>query len=391
MGSAPPFFIYDSPPGPSATLLSGCYAVLKKGQWPWGQNQPSHVSTAVWVIEALLRNRARLREPEQAEVLLVPAVGALSEAAGTCGASHYQRMLDWADVLRSSSEFRRRPERHLLIAAADTPRNLLGELGTLAAQRGAMAACLDTSNCGLFKRVVTLPWVPQPELAKPKWRAQADAEACGNAPERPLLLFFRGSLCRTKEAQALRVRIALLSTLDRAEVRLVGEDAVHPSTASYAASHRISLARGKHDVNAYVRGMTRARFCLAPVGDQASPGRRIFDALAAGCVPLIVGDRPMLPFSSTVDYFKFAPAVSRAAFLKDPVLAIEATMHRLEPTLPLLRRAQADARQRLGFGTGEFGPLANSTTFGNAAEQLLVEARRLAGSGWMNRSAPVLG
>ena len=120
-----------------------------------------------------------MERPEDARVLVVPAAGALSEAVGTCGGSStqclalglelsgspmsgglpvggcpvvlsscssphtfarptlwaahsYSRMLGLAEQLKQAAEFQRRPQRHLVVAAADTPRNLLGELGSLA-------------------------------------------------------------------------------------------------------------------------------------------------------------------------------------------------------------------------------------------------------------------
>ena len=126
--------------------------------------------------------------------------------------------------------------------------------------------------------------------------------------------------------------------------------------------------------------MLKARYCLVPVmGDGQSPGQRFFDALAAGCVPLIVGaTKPLLPFADRLDAPKFVPSISKLSFLKDPVLAVEQLIHRLEPTLPALRRAMADARQHLGYGTSEFGPFANSTVFADAAVHLLIEAARIA-------------
>ena len=67
---------------------------------------------------------------------------------------------------------------------------------------------------------------------------------------------------------------------------------------------------------------------------------------AAGCVPIVIGDKPTLPFDRVLDYTKFAGFIPRAAFLRDPTLAVEAAIHSLEPRLPELRRALAQ-RQRL--------------------------------------------
>ena len=65
---------------------------------------------------------------------------------------------------------------HVLVSAADTPRNLLGELGTIAAARNASAACLDPKLCGRFRadQAVAIPWAPLPALASSSVRAAAE-------------------------------------------------------------------------------------------------------------------------------------------------------------------------------------------------------------------------
>ncbi|CAM9890230.1 unnamed protein product, partial [Scytosiphon promiscuus] len=46
----------------------------------------------------------------------------------------------------------------------------------------------------------------------------------------------------------------------------------------------------------YAAHMSRSRFCFCPRGDTAS-SRRIFDALAAGCIPIVTeGGVNVLPF-----------------------------------------------------------------------------------------------
>ena len=44
--------------------------------------------------------------------------------------------------------------------------------------------------------------------------------------------------------------------------------------------------------------MLHSDFCALPRGDGANPGRRLVDAIAAGCIPLLLGDTLKPPLSA---------------------------------------------------------------------------------------------
>ena len=56
---------------------------------------------------------------------------------------------------------------------------------------------------------------------------------------------------------------------------------------------------------AYLQRMLRAVFCLAPRGDTAS-SRRVYESIAAGCIPVIISDKLSLPFASRLSYADFS-------------------------------------------------------------------------------------
>lgn len=214
--SVPRFYMYTGVPAFGDPLaLSNCFMARSKGAWPWSSEKPGqgHLANAIWVVQALLRHPARVMQPEAAALILIPSYGALSEAVGACGSSssHFDRMAKAAAALRAQPLFQRRPRDHWLVNAADTPRSLLAELGLLASARGVLAACLHPRLCSRFKpeRVVSIPWLPLPQLQRASTRASVDADACSpRARQRPAQLFFRGSLGASKESQTLRERTA---------------------------------------------------------------------------------------------------------------------------------------------------------------------------------------
>jgi len=68
--------------------------------------------------------------------------------------------------------------------------------------------------------------------------------------------------------------------------------------------------------------MLRADFCVLPRGDEANPGRRLLDAVAAGCVPMIIGDTIRLPLAPLIAYKNFTVRVPESEFLRDPHAAV---------------------------------------------------------------------
>lgn len=154
------------------------------------------------------------------------------------------------------------------------------------------------------------------------------------------------------DSQSLRLRLPLLKQIGGAVITLLGSDKLQPKASEYALKMHVSPQRLKRmDAETYTRTMARSKFCLCPIGDISSPGQRLYDAIGAGCVPIIVGvEERTLPFARQLEYTKFAAFLSRTLFLKDPVYQLETLMHRLTPGLPSLQRALVDARHRLLYG-----------------------------------------
>ena len=394
--ATPPFFLY--PPAFAADALAECYAHHKGHAWN------ASLDAGLWTYQALQQHPSRVSSAAQAEVFFVASFAQLSEAAGSCErsiGSHYSRMAAAARSLRVQPAFEQRPTSHLVInGVASTMRNPLGELGELIASRGGRAACLDAKLCGAFKadRMVPLPHASSAVLQRAMVRAIVDDEACGvKRPSFPFgekrvaSLFFRGGLGISKEGQEVRARIPLLRQLSGSMIGITGGEKMLPATYEYLMSHgHRSINRIKRlEGDAYVKALMRARYCLVPPADHLStPGQRLIDAVAAGCVPILVGIEPgALPLGRVLRYSQFSASISRRSFLKDPVYHVESLLHRIEPTYTQMLRALADARPRLLYGIGEHGPLiappsaadANATVqaapprFGDTAGLLLRE------------------
>ena len=71
----------------------------------------------------------------------------------------------------------------------------------------------------------------------------------------------------------------------------------------------------------YAEIMMHAKWCFVPRGDTPS-SRRLFDAMIAGCLPVIISDKIDLPFPDVVPYAEIAITVSEDEWSRDPRLTL---------------------------------------------------------------------
>lgn len=96
--------------------------------------------------------------------------------------------------------------------------------------------------------------------------------------------------------------------------------------------------------------MLHSDFCAIPRGDGTNPGRRLVDAVAAGCIPLLLGDTIRPPLSSLLRYADFSVRVPEAEFLRYPKAAVTDALSAATPRLAELRRNLIRARDELLLG-----------------------------------------
>jgi len=96
------------------------------------------------------------------------------------------------------------------------------------------------------------------------------------------------------------------------------------------------LGRKKHDRKEYLTLLGNSRFCLCARG-VAGWAPRVFDAIAMGCIPVLISDYTVYPFQDLLDYTKFAVFVreGEVAVLQD--ILREITLERMEEMLLALK------------------------------------------------------
>jgi hypothetical protein len=123
-------------------------------------------------------------------------------------------------------------------------------------------------------RVVLMPLV----VSSPPWFLRRETRDAHTPAHRTTFLTYYG-----------RFHVAQADTRSR----LLTELAQRSSSSS---SVTMRIAEEFMERDAYVRILLSSQFCLSPEGDFGLQASRTYDAIVAGCVPVLVSDRMPLPF-----------------------------------------------------------------------------------------------
>jgi len=176
----------------------------------------------------------------------------------------------------------------------------------------------------LYERQMMVPYDVNDRtfIAEPHWSLQL--------PKKYLIQFF-GSIARGPQAQY--IRNTMVAHMNRSSedisVNLFSIGAFIPSSKDKAEGEKVkaAIADELHTT------MRQSVFCLAPLGD-SSTAKRLFNAILAGCIPVLISDAAPLPFYNYLNYDEFMVRVH------------EYDVHRLESILRAIPADVVAAKQK---------------------------------------------
>lgn len=199
---------------------------------------------------------------------------------------------------------------------------------------------------------------------------------------RPHTFFFQGHLHRRFDDTHSMPRGRVIRYFQRAldtkpaTGSLLVYDSSHVLRRDVLPTNAMEAAERRAAVLGYAKNLLSSRFCLVLHGDSAT-SRRLFDALAAGCVPLIVNDhlatKGNLPLYPWLPWHRIAVFVREQQLVEDAACAIAA----------IAAMPDAEYRAFLAHGEAAWHELAYCTAGtpqdhcaqrGRAAENLLAVA-----------------
>lgn len=347
------FFIYNGSEFDFSKTLE-CYRRYHKGKNIWENEIRDTVQDTgeLWLHRSLVEHPNRTFDPEEADLFFVPTYIATSFRMNTqCGSTHYKRMMNVTAALKESPYWQRHGGAdHLFVCGWWKCKDALRVLrNDLRANRTSLLTTMERykewSDWKCPERLVAHPYVANNEITR----------EFSNTPfsDRSTTFLFVGC----SRYKAARKNIEVLNTFNGSFIRVA-------TTCTFS----VPVAR-------YGERIKDAQFCLVPRGDTFT-SRRLFDAVAAGCIPIIQngGIQKSLPFRWKLDYHKFAFFVPKDVF-EDPTLLLDyctKLVNRPVEQLERMHRTLLSIRNDLVWGQGS--PFGLDAQIGNVGDNILFEA-----------------
>lgn len=341
-------YVYDDPAVDWSRLV-GCY-VEKHGVSPWRHEEEEHAQNMaeVWVHQALLRHPMRTRDPAEASLFYIPLyVTVSSDATPQLGnlvcenETHYERVDRALDFLETESKHFMKfgGANHFFVCSWWRCGVALGNRARVVLSRTILGinesppANDEWARWECTNRVVTIPYVSSTKIPASLF-TRDDEYVMRN---RSIPFYFAGRMRDRPE----RANLAVITDIYPAS--LIG----------------VSAWDWKDNPNVYGENLSSSQFCLCPRGDTMS-SRRLFDAVAAGCIPVLSRSQTglgNLPFISSMDYAEFAFVLPDDSFAQTSSVAKFTNAIMGLDTTEILRKRRALLKARggliYGYSTGD--------------------------------------
>lgn len=295
------FFMYEGPAFPSPESLLACRSLQRLAPL---KEPMAQFYSELGLHRQLRSHPSRVYDAEKAELFYVPVLPHLDSDAGGCnGTRHKERMRAVATHLRSSPHWQRRNGTdHFYACTCVMMKGMLtNELWSLLSTAVHSVHSVPRGNASPSRCQLAIPYY-NPTFASGEqalvWREPGRP--------RPTLAHFRGRVMN-------RVRAALVRTYGGAAGHVI--EAAHPSTAARCNLNKCgekALANARFPrQEEHLAEMTKSLFCLVPVGD-SPPSSRLYLAVAAGCLPVIISDGFEGAFSDLVPWDTFSVRIREA-------------------------------------------------------------------------------
>jgi len=246
----------------------------------------------IWMIEQLSKHPKRTMDAAQAKLHFVAFPIFNSYASGRfwgCG-NHEARIRQMVTRMTENFFYKQSQGKDFVVIATapDAQRVFTPPLISLALRGEVIVATADKNYPSVehFKRKVVIPYKAMHPLENAAW----DNEPLPMAKDRNVSFMFHGDIKKGKRS----VLTHFSKILPASDIQ--DHDFQHTGMNAF-----------REVVKNSVRSYKQSKFCLVVEGSTPS-SRRLFDSMASGCVPVLIGGevgiKRNLPFQRTIDWSK---------------------------------------------------------------------------------------
>ena len=340
--NVPKIYVYDDPVLDWSYLVE-CYEE-KYNVSPYLDERVEHAQNTgeIWMHQSALVYSNRVYDPESADLFYVPMYIALSSdmdirsGSLTCrGKSHAERMHEALDFLQKSEYFSvRGGNDHIITCTWFWCGHAIGDRGRVVLSRTIIGINEANNKWAMWEcrnKVFTVPYTASSVVTNNKNNL---AISNSTMESRTIPFYFAG----TSRNQPDRKNLAIVSDIDsRSEIHITDNSFTWDQSPEEFATTVI-----------------KSRFCFAPRGDTLS-SRRLFDAVAAGCIPVVTDvqiKKGVVPFADILNYRKFCIVVNSSCFSNKHRLRrlVNGLLSMKEDRYNFFHSNLNDARQYLIYG-----------------------------------------
>ena len=222
------------------------------------------------------------------------------------------------DEIQSSYPYWSRTEGrdHIFIFPSERGPSLLNEGNMLRIKKSIFLTGLTVYKPSVFepwKDIVVPAWRTNGSGVIPAAESNSTNGTAAPAASRDIFVHFRGTVPGLEDKQPSGLTHELQKAVNDSSTKMKGK----------------VVFKELDDEVDVMQEMLRSTFCLCPGGDFEGWSLRLYRAISAGCIPVIVADNVELPFVQLVDYSKFSVKILEKDSLALPKLLNEIKEERI--------------------------------------------------------------
>ena len=322
--------------------ISKCYEQASKSSlWDGERTDKAQDSSEVWLHSLFLKHKNRVDDILEADIIFLPFYFKMNFEIRSVACQDRKTDIDRLKILHqilsNNQEFMARPDRFLFVCQFWQCKGAHSRYPPVLDSLGKSIMLIHDDNNNWHgnrdeSQIITIPYVAN------SWITSRIKDSRKPPDRRNITVFARLSIRNSP----IRKHIAALDWIQ------------YNSSVSTGWDNTSMIKAENSDLtSSFGMNMFSSKFCLHVSGDTPT-SRRLYDSIAAGCIPVIVADNilPHLPFRESIPWHSFCVFIESRSVFQRGIDAFE-TIWKMETiTMKKMHQALLQNQKKLIYGGG---------------------------------------